>query len=100
MVKSSPGINTSRDLEFRQQPGNPLRQDGVAWGGVGDVVGFLRKAIVIVEYGRILSAQQCCRAFLPVRADDKDGIPFCELRWKARHEIHHRLVAGVSQDWQ
>ena len=33
-------------------------------------------------------------------ADDEDSIWFSEPRWKLYHEIHHRFVAGVSENWQ
>ena len=100
VVESTLRVDPSRYVVLEEQFRNPMGKIGISGRGVGDVIGFPGKTVVIVEHGRIGRAQQRGCLLLPVRADDKDGIRHPESRGKPQHEIHHRPVAGVPEDGQ
>lgn len=87
------------DAVLLQQTGTPLRQGGVARRRIGDAVGFLGKAMVVVEHGGMGRAQKGGRVLFPVGAGD-DGIGPGQLRWEPGHKVRPPLVAGIAQDGQ
>src|SRR5208283_603918 len=58
------------------------------------------KPVVVVKQLRSVRSQQRWNTLFPMGADNEDRVRFPELRGQLLHEIHHRLVARVSENRQ
>ncbi|MDT8284117.1 MAG: hypothetical protein RQ767_01210 [Thermovirgaceae bacterium] len=82
MVKSPLRIDAGRYMVPFQHFGDPPGQFRISGSRIDDRICLVREAVIIVKPGRALRAQKRSGAFLPVSADDQDGVRFLQQGWK------------------
>lgn len=100
VIESSFAVQFGMNARRGQLPGDPCRQRGRARAGVFDLVGCLRKAVIVVYQRRIRARSQGGAACFPMRADDDDCRRLCHRRRDLFQAADHLFVGRVSQKRQ